>query len=56
VLGRRGGMRGRELAAWLGQDPSPVTRLSSSQAALKTSMASSQPQNSCEFIAISYPS
>jgi hypothetical protein len=32
-----------------------VTRLSSSQAALKASMASSPPQNSCEFIATSYP-
>jgi hypothetical protein len=35
VLGRRGDIRGRVLAAALGLDPSPVTRLSSSQAAPK---------------------
>jgi hypothetical protein len=38
VLGRRSGIRGRELPAALGLDPSALTRLSSSQAGAETSM------------------
>jgi hypothetical protein len=57
VLGRRGGIRGRVLAPAPGLDPS----ITSHQTILiaggaETSMVSSPPQNSCDFIAISYPS
>jgi hypothetical protein len=53
---RRGGMRSRETGSGAGAGPVTSHKTILITGGAETSMASSPPQNSYEFIAISYPS